>query len=520
MTLRVFVFALLALLPGALWGLPFGKFIVGAGVILDGGTLYRDFWTMYAPGSFWLVALLFRAFGDAVLVQAVAVVVLRALSAAVFFRLLRRVETPPRFAAALTAVFVGMLWDTAPELDSYPPALLLLLLATGRALDRRWVAAGVLCGIAAWFKHDVAAYMAAAFAIATIVSPAGGGRVRAVTRLALGAAVPVVPVAAVIALSAGAYAADCLFVFPATVFAQVFGERYPPFLPDFLPAAGQWLAAPADLRVGKQALGEASTWIMAHLPDLAVLGGAGFALLRRRRDPERARVTLLFAAPIPFFWMAAHVQRNTHVFSMAAFSLLIAALLWRDASRAGRAALAAVVGIYAAGLWTSPAMSLALAASQFRKSRTLDFPAARGIRVSRADAEVYGPIVERIRAEVPREEPIYAGVARHDAVVIGDLRFYYLTGRRGCSRYYELHPGIADAPDPQREIVRAIEEQRVQRVVLWRFGWPDATLDRIKRQRQRALPDLGATVLDEYLAEAFDPELSHGEYVLLRPRTR
>jgi hypothetical protein len=519
-TLRVFLLAAAALLPGAFWGLPFGKFVVGANVVLDGGVLYRDFWTMYAPGSFWLVALLFRLFGREVIVQAVAVVVVRALSAAVLFRLLRRVETPPRVAVTLTAVFTGMLWDTAPELDSYPPAFLLILLAVGKAFGRRWLAAGLLCGFAAWFKHDVAAYAAVAFFAVALVSPAGAGGIRSVARVALGAALPVVPVAAVVALSAGAYASDCLFVFPATVFAKVFGERYPPFAPDFLPAVVSWLAAPTDLRLGRQAFGGASTWITAHGPDLAVLAGTVFAFRRWRSDPERARAALLFLTPIPLFWMAAHVQRNTHVFSMAAFSLLLAGLLWRSASRGLRVALAAALVIYAAGLWTSPAMSFALAASQLRESRTLDVPGARGIRMPRADAEAYGPIVEQIRAEVTQDEPIWVGVARHDAVVIGDLRFYYLTGRRGCSRYYELHPGVADAPGPQREIVQAIEELGVQRVVLWRFGWPDATLDRIKRQRQRALPHLGATILDDYLASAFEPEFTRGEYVALRRRSQ
>jgi hypothetical protein len=515
-TLRVFLLAAAALLPGAFWGLPFGKFVVGANVILDGGVPYRDFWTMYAPGSFYLVALLFEIFGRSVLAQAIAVVVIRALSAAAFFRLLRRVDTTPRAALLLTAVFTGMLWDTAPELDSYPPALLLMLLAVGRALDRMWVAAGVLCGIAAWFKHDVAAYAAAAFGVAALLAPAVGAGARAAASVGLGAFLALAPVAALIAVTAGADAVECLFTFPARTFAQVFGERYPPLLPGFLPAMAHWLAAPADPRLGRQAFGETSTWIVAHAPDLAVMAGLAFAWQRRRADAERTRAALLFTVPIPFFWMAAHVQRNTHVWSMAAFALLLAGLLWRDAARGARIGLAAAAGIYASGLLTSPAMSLALAASQLRGSRTLDLPAARGVRVARTDAEAYRPIVERIRAEVPADEPIYVGVARHDAVVIGDLRFYYLSERLGCTRYYEPHPGIADAPGPQRDIVRALEERGVRRVVLWRFGWPDAVLDRIKRQRQRALPHLGATVLDEHLAAAFEPELTRGEHVLMR----
>ncbi len=39
----------LVFLPGAFWGLPFGKTICGALRVLEGQVPYRDFWSMYAP---------------------------------------------------------------------------------------------------------------------------------------------------------------------------------------------------------------------------------------------------------------------------------------------------------------------------------------------------------------------------------------------------------------------------------------------------------------------------------------
>jgi hypothetical protein len=47
----LFVVAFLLLAVGSFWGLPSGKAVAGALVILDGGVPYRDFWTMYAPAS-------------------------------------------------------------------------------------------------------------------------------------------------------------------------------------------------------------------------------------------------------------------------------------------------------------------------------------------------------------------------------------------------------------------------------------------------------------------------------------
>ena len=45
----LFVVAFLLLAVGSFWGLPSGKAVAGALVILDGGVPYRDFWTMYTP---------------------------------------------------------------------------------------------------------------------------------------------------------------------------------------------------------------------------------------------------------------------------------------------------------------------------------------------------------------------------------------------------------------------------------------------------------------------------------------
>ncbi|MEE2638411.1 MAG: hypothetical protein VYE68_14415 [Acidobacteriota bacterium] len=86
----VFVTAMVVLSVGVPWGVPSGKAVAGARVILEGGVPYTDFWTMYAPGQFYAVAALFRVFGSELLVQAVAAVVVGAASAVTFLVWVRR----------------------------------------------------------------------------------------------------------------------------------------------------------------------------------------------------------------------------------------------------------------------------------------------------------------------------------------------------------------------------------------------------------------------------------------------
>ena len=49
-----------------------GVSLVGAERIMAGEVLYRDFWTMYAPGHFYLAALVFYLFGKHIVVDAIA----------------------------------------------------------------------------------------------------------------------------------------------------------------------------------------------------------------------------------------------------------------------------------------------------------------------------------------------------------------------------------------------------------------------------------------------------------------
>jgi len=68
-----------------------GIILQGAQRILDGQVLYRDFFSFFTPGSYYLVALLFRVFGDSYLVAHTALVFLGAAFSPITYLLARRV---------------------------------------------------------------------------------------------------------------------------------------------------------------------------------------------------------------------------------------------------------------------------------------------------------------------------------------------------------------------------------------------------------------------------------------------
>jgi hypothetical protein len=536
LSLAVSAIAFAILSPGLFWGIPSGKAINGALRILAGDIPYRDFWTMYAPGQFYLVAALFGLFGTHVIIQGAAVLLLVAASAGVLFHILRvRLELGFWPAAVVVALFVAMEWRTGPEMSSYEPLVLCAFLAINALLRyfdgegaRHLAWAGVACGVGAWFKHDVAFYVVTASAAALVltwiaarpVRPSGWVHpARAVALLAGSCGLTVLPVIAFFAWNAGPDAWQDLVRFPATDFRVVRGEPYPALPP--VDALRGWITDIGNPAKTFTALTQVAVWILATMPQLVFVGGAAWLLAGRRRlaVPQLA-AGVLFLSWMPFFWTAAHVQQNTHLSSMAILSLLLGALVWTTLpagvrGRGWRRLLVATMAVYAVGMVLRPALAAARIPFFWSESHTTSLPPVRGIRAPDMTLEPYEPIASFVRAHVPPSEAIYVGVVRHDAIVISNQAFYYLAGRRSATRYNELHPGLADDPAYQQEMIDAIERERVRCVVLWRFGWDDRFLDQIRDYRRARLPNLGATHLDEYLQREFEALAEYGEFVLM-----
>jgi hypothetical protein len=520
--------AFLLLLPGAFFGVP-NKPMAGAQRILDGEVIYRDFWTVYAPGSYYAIAGLLALFGRYVIVQALAGVALRALAVGLFFALLRRSGASLRAAAVIAGVVAIALFEVAVELGTYAgvlPAVLAAWLAVvvyvERGGERRLFLGGLALGAGATFKHDVALYaaLAACAALAADTWLARGERwgaraARSISAFAAGCAVVPLPVIALLAWKAGPDAWQDLIAFPSGDFRLVRSERYPGPLPpvEFWRA---WAADPADLAAGRDAGEHTSRWLLANLPQAAFVLGL-FALAQHGRGlaPARRAALVLALVGMPFFFVAAHVQQNTHLVSMALCAFLAGAAAWPMLGNGMRGAALALAVPWIPGLWLKPALEAMLPLRVWSDWARLDLPVARGVFVSPSEKQRYETVAAFVEANVPPLEPIHAGVARNDAVVVSDARFYYLVDRPAATRYHELHPGVTDTERVQREMIADLEAQGVRCLVLWAFGGRERgdQDDRIvEKRRATGIAGIGSDLLDRYVAEHYAPVLDVGEY--------
>jgi len=528
--LVVALFALLAV--GAFFDLP-GKSVAGAWRVLAGERPYRDFWTMYAPGEFYATALMLWVSGRQILAPALVACLLKALTSGVLFTLGREVGAGARVAASIAFVLGAAQFELAPELSSYPPALFAISLAWLQvarfavdARSARLLRAGLAFGVAAFFKHDVAGYAALGSSLGLVLASwTDSSKARAAAfvdsvRVLASAAAVVAAIALGLAWWSGIDAWRDLVVFPLGDFQIVRSEPYP----GLLPSARLWnslTSAPGSLARTRDVAEALAEWGLANAPQYAFVLAGVFAWRSPARRTRSQRVVAGVAwASTPLFWFAAHTQQNTHFTSMAVLSGLVGVALWNDlsASKLWRRIAFAIGGFYLAALAIRPAMEAALPLVVWSQPVALDLPAARGVFVAPREKDVYTAIADYVNANVPEGEPIHLGVARHDAIVINNPRFGYLLDRPIATRYHELHPGVTDRDDVQREMIADLERKHVSCAVIWRFGWPESLLESIVARRTARIPQCGSRLLDEYFAERFEPVLEVGEYAVLRRR--
>ena len=209
--------------------------------ILRGDLIYRDFFTVVTPLSYYTIASLFQLFGEQLMVMRWAALATGLGIALVTLIVARQVCAWPFAAAAALMTTVWGWFLVTPNFYSLEAALfsLIALACFVRAGPLHWVvAAGIATGLTAMTKQNVGAYTAAGLLIAIWASmlleatPGLRARLRATAALIAGICIPVVPVMLWLVISgAGPYLYESWIYYPLTKYPERFARSFPGFFP-------------------------------------------------------------------------------------------------------------------------------------------------------------------------------------------------------------------------------------------------------------------------------------------------
>jgi hypothetical protein len=323
--------------------------------LLHGELIYRDFFTVVTPGSYYTVAALFQLFGAELMVMRWAVLVLGLGILVLALAASRHLVAWPFAAAAALMTTVWGWFLVAPNFYSWQAAFLSLVslvcylryTAHGRPAWIAW--AGIAAGATILVKQNVGVYTAVALLLTIWLSVAFDarrdlrGRAVISARFIGGLLLPVVPAIVWLVLAgAGPYLYESWVYYPLAKYPPRFSVPYPSFYPvlpdlqllslrDVVPA---WLAGD----IPEPDIYDLYTKLVIYLPVVVypfaavVLGGLAVRF-HRLRAPEVARHghALLAVTLVGFFtllqaWPRADV---THIlFGLQPTFILFAYLTW------------------------------------------------------------------------------------------------------------------------------------------------------------------------------------------------
>jgi hypothetical protein len=507
-----------------------GLVLYGALNVLHGHLPYRDFWSFYGPGEYYLLSILFRLFGVYAVVGRVVYIVtmLVILLSIIKVQLL----LGGRRSVGLAGALIALIWANTAGTYLYPiyPAIALVFAAVLCAF-RYWryrrsgwiLSAGALLGLVMMFRHDLALY--------SFISILGGecvyhlvprdGDNRSEGRWK-GLLPDVLLLSAGVVLTAGP---GVFLLLRRVPFSDVRYQMF--YIPSKIYPAMRHLPWFYTENVGL--LNRISIHLMqgvSVVPIIAAIAAIVCLLNNRWRNQQEhwqisGYVTLLFL--VLLIPLSAIVRPDIfHLAPAAAIdSVLLASLLAKRclAGATGRFLVALAVGAFvitslppAKWVLRDTKHTIGLFVHPWKAGSIVSMchppvgmEAARCLGLDPADANE----VNYIEQHTTIGEKVYSGTGRHDKLRLNDILFYFVSGRDAATKWYYLEPGLQTTYPIQEQMIWDLDRNHV-RYVIRNLTWDQDC------EPNASCKSSGVTVLDQYIDANYQTEATFPEVLILR----
>src|SRR5450759_169294 len=514
-----------------------GFAMFGSTRVLNGDVPYKDFWAIYPPGQFYILAGIIKLFGANLLNARIFDTLIRFLMVIGVFLITKRLA-PPRLAFQ-AALIAGLMLASA-GFYSYAvfPAMTLGLwsiitwLVYTEKRHKAWlVLSGVLLGISMIIRWDIGTYAGISLLAAGYLAlltpglnrPLSGdpqGSFQLVTLFKpikdlMWVWVPMVTIAllgyAWIGLQSGwRNLFEQVFYFPTSVLHSVRWLPYPSLIPPDLVGS----ATLYDMQIPIFNF-PSEDWFRFYLPILTLGIAVVLLVISFLKDGTRLNQGYFTLIALTLFGGLLFNQALSrydliHVTPASILTFIIAAAFIQQFSSKRMATwvknclVALVIGLII--LYFAPSLKELLS--------SLDSAAPWGCYSSLKIAGCVSlgkdeeQAAEFLQANTLPSEPIFVGNQKHDRIFINDIGLYYLAGRESGTRYHELYPGVATTLPVQTEIALEIGLKDVKWIALVKI-WDS-------NEPNKSALSSGVTYLDDYLRSHYLPVTEFGNYQILK----
>jgi hypothetical protein len=501
-----------------------GFAVFNATRIMDGDVPYKDFWTIYPPGQFYVLAAIFKTFGTNLFVARIYDTIVRFVIVICTYLIAKKIIS---HSLALLACTVTTLLLAFADSYAYAvfPAMALALLSILSMLQyrqtgqRRWaLSAGLLIGIVALFRWDIGLYTGISVTLTIVLShffqmtQETKPPVKALFKPSellmtlFGATLfIVIPCYGYVIFRSGfSNLWTQVVIFPTTVLHKVRWLSYPPLIPSSFPLTVNIFALIATNS-------EFSNWLQFYMP----VGIYGIAFSDCMHSLMRKRIvvheqffgtTMLTFLGILLFIQALsrydyiHVLPSSIIAFLVVFPLIHQAVLRIQNLVIKYYFLTAVI-VLVIPYFLFPVRSFLFSIKNFSPLGCYShIDRAKCIYLSKDQEQA----VEYIKMHTRDGESIFVGNRRHDLISINDVGFYFLSHRPSATKYHDLFPGVATTRSVQEEIVHDIKSRNINWIVL--VNIPES------RESNASAVSSGVHFLDDFIRSAYAPTVKFGNY--------
>ena len=507
-----------------------GAICTGAASILRGGVPYRDFWSIYGPGEFYLLAGLFKLFGTTLLTASVYTVFVEWIVAIFAYLLVKKLTGPLGAAVSCIAVVVWLNFD---RYTLYPIVPALLFVLAGFLVLTYFsfnlilnIVAGLLVGCAILVRHDLGVYGFAGLAVTVLGERLLDEELRNSTKHSLRFASAINPI---FALSVGT-AAVVLPVFLALLYTVPHRILYVTFIDFPFRSYAKYRSIPFSTEfvrfVSSGGLRDrVYEFIDAMAPLLIMLLPLFFFCMTwvfvvmgwiKKNRPLRER---WLAAGLALFGFGLYYSVKVrpdhyHMVASVAISLILFPWLFQTAKglvsmRWMSLSLQLVLIVCVAILSLKGHQEKKRAIQDHNWIKIAGVDRARGILIPKE--EVTSGLTEAIDYIQRRTAPnqfIYVGDRRHDLIFINNALFYFLSDRASATRYTDLLPGVVTTSRVQSEIINDLKSHNVAYVVLCSMP--------LSNEPNKSSVSSGVTILDDFIRNNYKSVAEFGKYSILQ----
>lgn len=505
-----------------------GLSVYGAVRVLEGEIPYRDFWTIYSPGQFYTLALLFKVFGISLLPARIFSIVINFNIIILTYFLSKKLFSQNfAFLSWLLALF----WLKSLRLFSSPisPSVMFSLLSCLCLIDflssnkgLKIIMAGIFTGLATLFRHDIGFYT---FFSETILILFYGLRsfkndkclfkkflkcLYIWNKYFCSTMMVLIPVASFfIYYTPLSQLFFDLIIFPAIIFPKFRSLPYPSIFPDLKYALN---GEQTFFYFMKEILNRFLFYFPLFIFAISFLWIV-FSIYRKRFSDSKWGFLLFIILGVMFFNTARVRSDVPHLFPMMIPAIILLSVILSEFIRKNDIKVRSLILPLLYIMTSLILLAFILKTFEFKISNenliSLELKRGKGIYLPRNQAHFLQKSIQYIQEHVSINEKIFVGNARHDRIFTNDIMFYFLAERKSATKYHELHPGLATTSHIQREIIRELEINGVRYIILW------SGVENIKEPNESNISS-GIFILDRFIKSYYQELVKFGPYTILK----